>query len=379
MSVDAALAGAETAPAGGACSACLRRGALLGRMAPRLAGLLGVRGRRRSEILGLSDEQLIAALGGPGQDRIRRWLGALDGAALRAQIEAAGLSALCRHSPGYPPGLLALTDPPTTLYLRGGRERFERMVREAVTVIGGRKATPYAIDVAERLGRELAVCGVTVVSGLALGVDGAAHRGSAELEERSLAVLASGADRPYPRRHADLYERVAATGCVVSELPPGTAAFTWAFPARNRIMAALGAIVVVVEATEQSGSLITAEFAEDLGREVCAVPGQVTLRQARGSNGLLRDGAQVVRGASDVLDQLFGVGCGRRPPESPSTARLDPPARQVLEAVEAGEHGDGIGYATGLSPASVRAALGRLEMLGAIRRDEFGAYRPTGG
>jgi DNA protecting protein DprA len=273
------------------------------------------------------------------------------------------------------------------------------------------------------LGRGLCAAGVTVVSGLALGVDAAAHRGALAAGDAAIAVLACGADVAYPPSHRGLYERIRSRGVVVSELPPGTPPMRWSFPARNRLMAALGELTVVVEAKERSGSLITATFAEQLGRDVGAVPGQVTGKRAAGSNRLLRDGARVIRGPEDVLDELFGIGEGaavgpsgddRRPVdateaaqdgakragvngdgeagelrrrrehlaaalEAPSGARdLEPRARRVLEAVEAGHGVEAIGAAARLSAAEVRAALGRLELVGLVARDGLGTYQRTG-
>jgi DNA processing protein len=203
-------------------------------------------------------------------------------------------------------------------------------------------------------------------------------------------VLACGANVPYPRSHAGLYRRVRSRGAVVSELPPGVAPMRWSFPARNRIMAALGRATVVVEAGEPSGSLITASFAESLGRGVCAVPGRVTSPRAAGSNRLLRDGASVIRGAEDVLDELFGVGGGgaseqaaqeaaRRQALAAGAAASPPtdlagPLRRVLDAVEAGHRLEAIGRQAGLPPGDVRAALGRLELLGLVTRDGLGLY-----
>src|SRR3954471_2453195 len=167
------------------------------------------------------------------------------------------------------------------------------------------------------MGRGLGVAGVTVISGLALGIDAASHRGALAGGGAALAVLACGPDLAYPRRHLRLYEEIVDRGVVVSELEPGTQPFQWSFPARNRIMAALAELVVVVEAREASGSLITSPFATQLGRDVAVLPGQVTARVAAGSNGLLREGATLVRNAEDVLDELFGVGVGQREPPVP--------------------------------------------------------------
>jgi DNA processing protein len=161
-------------------------------------------------------------------------------------------------------------------------------------------------------------------------------------------------------------------GVVVSELPPGTEPRQWAFPARNRIMVGLARIVVVVEARESSGSLITADFAGQSERELAAVPGQVNARVAAGSNALLKDGAAMVRDARDVLDMLYGVDRGPRPDKV--EIELEPQLRQVLDAVEVGESLPAAAVRSGLSSSALRAALGRLEALGLVRRDGMGGY-----
>lgn len=372
-----------------ACDGCLRRGALVGRLAPRIAGLLGGRARRPPRLLDLSEEELIAALARDRADELRRWLERFDASQTREELERARLECVCRHSPSYPGGLLDLPDPPAALYVTGGVERLTALSRgPVVTIVGARAATPYALQVAGSLGRGLGAAGVTVVSGLALGIDAAAHREALGASDRAIAVLASGVDVPYPRSHLNLYRELRARAVVVAELPPGTRPMRWSFPARNRIMAALGQVVVVVEAAEGSGSLITAAFAADIGREVAAVPGRVTTSRAAGSNRLLRDGARLIRSAADVLDELFGVGAldqlqldsgsprerGRAASDAGSGPDLDPQARRVLEAVEAGRRVDAIGREAGLPPGEVRAALGRLELLGLVARDGLGLY-----
>jgi DNA processing protein len=229
--------------------------------------------------------------------------------------------------------------------------------------------------VARALGRGLGAAGVTVVSGLALGIEATAHTGCLDAGGTPQAVLACGPERAYPRRHDRLHRAVAAAGAVVSELPPGTPIQRWSFPARNRIMAGLARLTVVVEAAEPSGSLITAEFARDLGRSVAAVPGRITATTARGTNGLLRDGAVPVTGTEDVLDELFGVGIRPVPPPPAGPAGpLAPALRAVLRAVEDGSGVDEIACRTGSSAAAVRAALGRLEADGLVVRGSLGGW-----
>ena len=365
-------------PAKDACDRCLRRSFLLGLLAPRIAGLLQRPDRRAPALLALGEKDLIAATGGDHEAEIGRRLAAFDARAARKGLEDAGVGAACRHGDAFPAGL---PDCPATLYfVPGDPERLAAMAAPpAVAVVGARRASHYGRTIAYELGRGLAAAGVSVVSGLALGIDAAAHRGALDAGGRAVAVLAGGPDVPYPRTNRALHWRMRESAAIVSELPPGTQPFRWSFPARNRIMAGLGAMSIVVEAAERSGSLITAEFAEDLGREVGAVPGPVNSRLAEGGNRLLRDGAVVIRGAADVLDELFGAGAWERerlaPPDP--VAELEPPLRRVLDAVEAGEPLDSVGRGSELSAREVRAALGQLESRGLIARAGVGAYVRT--
>jgi DNA processing protein len=249
-----------------------------------------------------------------------------------------------------------------------------------VTLVGTRRASPYGTEVAYALGRGLGAAGVPVVSGLALGIDGTAHRGCLDGGGVPVAVVASGADVVYPRRHRSLHERVCREGVVLSELPPGTEPFRWSFPARNRIMAGLARMTLVVEAADPSGSLITAEFAKDLGRCVAAVPGRVTSTVARGTNNLLKDGATPISGTEDVLDELFGVGTRTAPEPAAAAAQTvpdDPVLRAVLEAADAQDSVEVIAEAAGLTVAQTRAALGRLELHGHLVRRDLGGWERT--
>jgi DNA processing protein len=279
---------------------------------------------------------------------------------------------VCAHAPAYPAGLNQLTDPPAVLFGTGRPESLgDLQSGPAVTIVGTRRPSAYGSEMAHELGRALGVAGLVVVSGLALGIDGCAHRGCVEAGGLPVAVLAGGPDLPYPRRHRWLYEHVRSRGAILSELPPGRRAFRWSFPARNRIMAGLAAMTIVVEAAEPSGSLITTEFARDIGRLVGAVPGKVTNRVAAGSNRLLQDGAAVITDPADVLDQIYGVGT--RPPkprEEPDGEVL----RAVLAAVEEVSDPAQIAGSAGLDAAEARSALGRLEAEGWIARGALGGY-----
>jgi DNA processing protein len=250
-----------------------------------------------------------------------------------------------------------------------------------VAIVGTRNPSPYGTEVAYSLGRGLGAAGVPVVSGLALGIDATAHRGCLAGSGLPVAVLACGADVVYPRRHRRLHERIRESGLVLAELPPGTQPFRWSFPARNRIMAALARMTVVVEAADPSGSLITTDFARDLGRSVAAVPGRVTSRVARGTNGLLRDGAVPITGAEDVLDELFGAGMRQVPAQEATLPEpADPGLARVLEAAERLGSVAAIAEAVSLTSGETRAALGRLEAEGyLVRRDLGGWERTLGG
>jgi DNA processing protein len=223
----------------------------------------------------------------------------------------------------------------------------------------------------------VAAAGLTVVSGMAMGIDSCAHRGALEAGGITVAVLGSGVDVPYPPRCTRLYDEIVETGLVISELPPGTTARRWTFPARNRIMAALGRMTIVVEARERSGSLITADMAADLNREVAAVPGRVGSSPAAGTNGLLRDGATVIRCAADVLDSILGVGAERATIETRGP-RLEPGPAAVLDVIERGSNTtDAIARASRLDPGPLAAALVQLELSGYLRSDSAGRYERT--
>jgi len=355
-----------------ACDSCLRRAFLVSRLAPRIAGLLRHPRERPLSLLALSDENLIAAVAREPEVKLLGWLRSFDADEARRSVEEADCWAVCAHATPYPDALGQLADPPAVLFGRGRQDCLARLGREpAVTLVGTRRSSAYGEEIAYALGRGLGAAGLPVVSGLALGIDGIVHQGCLDGGGTPVAVLAGGPDLPYPRRHRWLYERVRSRGAILSELPPGRRAFRWSFPARNRIMAGLAAMTVVVEAAEPSGSLITADFARDLGRLVGAVPGRVTTRVAMGSNRLLQDGAAVVMGPEDVLDQLYGVGVRRpRPVDEPRNEPL--PA--VLAAVERAGAPAEIAAAAGLEPGETRSALGRLEAEGWIRRDPLGGY-----
>jgi DNA processing protein len=304
----------------------------------------------------------------PRERRFERFFRAFDSERYLADLAARGLWFVSRSSADFPPLLRELHDPPPGLFLRGGSEG-ELLKRQAVAVVGARACSSYGAQVARLLGRELAAAGLVVLSGLARGVDGEAHRGALESGGLTVAVLGCGVDRDYPAAHARLAGRVCERGLVVSEYAPGVEPAPWRFPARNRIIAGLAAATVVVEARERSGALITADFALEAGREVFAVPGEITSSLSSGTNALLRLGATPLTTPSDVLEAL-GVE-----PAEPTRATMGEAARLVLDAVGREPAGiDELSRATGLDAAAVGVGIAELELAGAVAEAE-GRYR----
>lgn len=283
-----------------------------------------------------------------------------------------------RGASEFPAALADLgSECPERIYGRGAQTAITELAPETtVALVGGRRATPYALDVARSLAAQLAEAGMAVVSGMAFGVDGAAHRGALDVRGNTVAVLAGGPDRPSPRGQAGVYRAIlAGGGAVISENPPGSEPYAARFPERNRLMAALAGMTVVVEAAERSGSLITARQAAALGREVGAVPGQVGVARGLGSNALLADGACVVRDAADVIDALLGPGAA-----VPQVAQaVEPELEPLVEALEDGIGDlDGLAIATGLAAPDLAMLLGRLEIAGRVVMTPAGRYALSG-
>lgn len=306
----------------------------------------------------------------PRSTRFARFRAQFDGRAYLAEIERRGFRWLPRSSPEFPHLLASIHDPPPGLFLRGdaGHELLERL---SVGVVGARACSPYGAQVARAVARELAGVGVIVVSGLARGIDGEAHRGALEFGAPTVAVLGCGIDRDYPASHRELAGRIATTGLVVSEYAPGIEPAPWRFPARNRIVAGLCRATVVVEARERSGALITADLALEEGREVLAVPGEITSALSAGTNALLRIGATPMTRVEDVLESL-----GIEPMES-VPAKVSEAATDVLGALRVHPAAvDELVVATGLAAASVATALAELELAGLVHEGE-GVYRTS--
>lgn len=298
---------------------------------------------------------------------------AQDAASLRARAAAAlaraaarGIRLVCWSDAAYPMVLGAIADAPLVLWSRG---QLTALDRPAVALVGSRAASPYGLAVSERLAAELGSRGVTIVSGLARGIDSAAHRGALKANAPTVAVLGSGVDVVYPPEHRELARDIEATGLVVSELAPGTPPLKAFFPRRNRIISGLSRAVVVVEAGQRSGSLITARAALDQGRDVLAVPGNILSGCNRGAHGLLRDGAKIVESPDDILEEL---GLGERRLCCAPDAADDP----VLGCLAPGEPVDldAIAERSGIAPQRLLTRLFELEMQGLVCRAGGGRF-----
>ncbi|OFW17256.1 MAG: DNA protecting protein DprA [Acidobacteria bacterium RIFCSPLOWO2_12_FULL_67_14] len=286
----------------------------------------------------------------------------------RAAME--GIGVLPWNASEFPAALLAIPDAPPALWFRGP---LEALRQPAVAIVGSRAASAVALETAGRLAEDLAARGVAVVSGLARGVDSAAHRGALRTG-RTIAVLGSGVDRIYPHEHAPLAGAIAERGLVLSEYPPGTPPLAFHFPLRNRLISGLSRAVVVVEASERSGSLITAACALEQGREVMAVPGNVLSGRNRGAHALIRDGAKIVERADDIVEELGW------PPEGAAAPRTGAPARAarepLLRVMHVGEAYDldQLASLAGVDAARLLPRLLELELQGFVQRVGGGRF-----
>lgn len=355
----------------GCCDRCARRSWLVGRLAGHIEKARGDRAVIRT-LMALGDDELVAAVGGTRRAALMRELERLDTAAVLEGWKRSGVTTWCRHHVSYPGGLARLPDPPAAIHLVGDPVRLDALLAgPAAAIVGARRCSADGARIARSVGRGCSAAAVTVVSGMALGVDAAAHEGALEAGGSTVAVLAGGPDRPYPARWRALHGEIGSRGAVISELPPGTASFRWGFPARNRLIAALSQMVVVVEAAERSGSLITAEIAADLGIPVGAVPGSPDRALSRATNELIRDGSALIRDAGDILDELLGAGAYR-----PEPTGIEADLAEVAELV-----GRGLGSVAQIAGAmadgsGVPASLTRLELLGIVERRTGGQYVP---
>lgn len=342
-------------------------GALLGRLVEAFGGAApALRASARD----------LARVPGIGEDTARALASADHEAAVAEElrrVQRLGLTLLVWGDADYPENLRTIPSPPPVLYVKG---RMDPADRAAVAVVGARRATPYGEQVAERLARDLAARGITVVSGLAYGIDGAAHRGALKGRGRTVAVLGGGIGCLHPAGHRELADRIQASGALVSEFPVLGRPLPENFPRRNRIISGLSLGVVVVEASLTSGALITARHGLEQGREVFAVPGPITARQSQGCNRLLKSGAKLTESWEDVMAELAGqlkAAPGVRSLPEPAPAQPLPPLtdseRRIYELLESGPLSiDAIIGRLDLQPGVAASTLVGLEMKGAVHQ-----------
>lgn len=292
-----------------------------------------------------------------------------------ASLERKGVSVIVRGDSDYPAPLARIYDPPIALFIAGERRFLEEfMGRPRIAIVGSRAATRYGTDAAHLIAAGISKKSICVVSGMALGIDTVAHWGALNEAGGTVAVLGSGPDMAYPRSNLTLYELILRHGLVVSEYPPGTEPRPWRFPARNRIIAGLSDGVVVVEAGEKSGALITADFCLEQGGEVFAVPGSIFSRFSAGANDLIRSGATAVTSAEDILDAL-GMDPSKADGQPVDEQELTEAERLVLEALSGRPSPvDILAGRTGLSGPEVTIALTALELKGIVRYEAGRGY-----
>jgi DNA processing protein len=339
----------------------------------RLSAHLDVARARVPALLDLGDAKLMDKIAGSDAAAVRAELEAFDAAAYRTRCAEAGVELICRHDRAYPEALWTLSPKPAVLHVAGGMTRFLNLaVLAGVAVVGARRASPYALENARSLARGVARAGETVVSGMASGVDSAAHEGALESSGRTIAVLPSAPQRPYPASARSLHRRILATGVAISELGPDVPVRRWMFPARNRIIAGLSAMTVVVAARRGSGALMTAAVARELDRKVGAVPGQITSPLSWGPHQLIKEGARLVTEATDALTRAFELVS---PPEwLPARPVVAPDLQPLLDALADGFDPSFAFAQAGLDTESGLAGLAALELGGHIHRQPGGRF-----
>jgi len=304
-----------------------------------------------------------------------------DWAEIDEEIERArdaGIAIVPFTNPNYPARLRTIADPPPFLYVKGNILTDDD---KAVAIVGSRSASEYGRRVARDLARGLVSLGFTVVSGMARGIDGSAHESALQAGGRTIAVLGSGVERAYPAEHEILYRRIGENGAVLSELPIGTRPLAFNFPARNRLISGLSLGVVVVEATEKSGSLITATLAVEQGREVFAVPGEVGSSRSRGAHRLIRQGAKLVESVDDIIEEIAPQLLDRSGSATQRAPRLLPQnasdaARKIFALLQENSlQVDQVIERTGMSAAQVLETLLDLELQGLLRQSPGKVYR----
>ena len=314
----------------------------------------------------------VPGISGPMASSIARWESEVDLAGELRRIQESGVTVLGFTEPEYPALLKQIYDPPTVLYVKG---KLTPEDMQGVAIVGSRLTTSYGMEVARKLGYQLAYTGVSVISGGARGADTAAHQGALSAQGRTIAVLGTGIDRVYPSENGDLFERIAERGALVTQFPFGRSADRGTFPARNRIVAGMSLGTVVIEASLSSGALITANLANDYGRQVFAVPGRIDSPRSKGCHDLIKKGAKLCEGIEDILSEFeYRFPGSNRPevsagqPEFPSItlnaaeqAVWDALGRETLEV-------DPIIRGSGLPPSAVQVALFSLELKRLVRQ-----------
>lgn len=331
------------------------------------------------EAVVVADSAALAAAGCPAAT-VRHLAAIADGSCTvdeRSNEALAGVTLLWLGSQAYPAALAEIGDPPPVLYVRG---RTELLATPQVAIVGSRNASRQGCENAWIFAGDLARAGITVTSGLALGIDAEAHRGALAADGDTVAVLGTGIDVAYPRRNTELFEAIAAAGAIVTEMPPGSPPRAGHFPRRNRIIAGLSLGCLVVEAAVRSGSLITARLGLEYGREVFAVPGSIHNPRSRGAHALIRAGAKLVETTADILEEITGPLTAYLPEspsaDEPSDVSMTTEQRQVFEAVGFDVTGfDAIARRAGLPGDAVAAALIELELAGRVTVDGAGYVR----
>ncbi|KAB2654679.1 MAG: DNA-protecting protein DprA [Verrucomicrobia bacterium] len=327
-----------------------------------------------AEILRASRDQLLAVHGiGPEvADAIASWESTVDLEAELRRIRDYGCRIVIAEEAEYPPLLREIYDPPVVLYVRGELTEADR---NAIAIVGSRETTNYGNEVARKLAYQLAYTGVTVVSGGARGIDTAAHQGALSAKGRTVVVLGTGINRVFPPENADLFERVAASGAVITQFPFNRPADKQSFPIRNRIVAGMTLGTVVVEANLTSGAMITANFATDYGRQVFAVPGRIDSPRSKGCHDLLKKGARLCEGIDDILPEFEYLFPPPNRPASPAETGVLPaleiamPEQRILSVLDhEGQTVDELIRASGLPASAANVALFALEMKRLVRQ-----------
>ncbi|MEN1679099.1 MAG: DNA-processing protein DprA [Planctomycetota bacterium] len=339
---------------------------------PRLRGLLVAEFGDAAAVF-RAEPHSLARVSGIGPKLVAKLQAAedLDAAGQLSLAERIGAQVVLIGSETYPRALREIPDPPAVLFAKG---EIKPEDARSVAIVGSRHPTKYGRSVAQRLATDLAHAGVTVVSGLARGVDAVAHRAALEAGGRTLAVLAGGHARLYPPEHAGLADDVAASGCVLTESPPGMPPLAGSFPQRNRIISGLSLGSVVVEASDRSGALITSKHAAEQGREVFAVPGPIDSRLSRGCHALIQDGAKLVQDVEDILEELPpGAASPAGRPDlnapRPTPPNLNEVERRVYEAIGEGPTAvDAVVEISGIPVHRVLSTISVLEVRRVVRR-----------